>query len=263
MVDIERLADHIDQPGIDADADRDILKVDPGLTREDALAVQLAVKRRQVARGDRIVGHQASFTSRAVQAAFPDAPVPMVGTLTASLLLNGGDIATIGSDPTVIETELGILLKRDLEGANLSDAEVLAAIEGFFPAIEVAPVRPGVREGAFSWQHMIAVQKAVGGFVAAGSRLTKAKGFDPRLEGCLVSIDGVPKGGAIGYEAMGNPLRVVAAMAERLGRIGERLRAGQFLITGSLPAPQLLTRGDRCVTVEFSTLGPLDIRLQW
>lgn len=263
MADIHLLVEHIDRPGSDADAAHDVIKLAPDLTLDQALALQIAVKRRQQDRGDRIVGHQASFTSRTVQAAFPDAPIPMVGTLTSSLMRNSGDSVQIGRDPTVVECELGAILKRDLVGEDLSDSEILAAIEGFLPAIEIAPVRPGVRERAFSWQHMIAVQKAAGGFIVTGSKLTSPKCLDVRLEGCLVSIDGSARGGATGYEAMGSPLRVIAAMAAKLGRVGERLHAGQLVITGSLPTPQPLTHGDRIAKVEFATLGSVEARLEW
>ncbi|MCP3731224.1 hypothetical protein M9978_12380 [Sphingomonas sp. MG17] len=187
----------------------------------------------------------------------------MVGTLTASLIRQSGDSVEIGSDPTVMECELGAVLRRDLEGPGLTDLDILAAIEGFLPAIKVAPVRPGVRERAYSWQHMIAVQKAAGGYVVTGGRLTRPAGFDARLEGCLVSVDGSARAGAIGYEAMGNPLRVIAAMADRLSTIGERLRAGQLVITGSLPPPQPVSVGHRTVRAEFTTLGSVEVGLCW
>ena len=259
---IDALVAHVDQPGIDREPALDIVRLAPEVTQDEALAVQLAVKRRRVAEGDRIVGHQASFTSAAVQKAFPGAPVPMVGTLLASLLRTSGDLIEIGQDPTVLECEIGCVLKRDLAGPDLNPTEVLGAIEGFCPVVEVAPVRPGVREGQYSWPHMIAVQKAAGGYVVVGPRLTSPVRFDPRLEGCLVSVDGAPRAGAIGFEAMGNPLTVIAAVAAKLHRVGERLRAGQLVITGSLPAPQPVGPDDRTATAEFTTLGAVTLRFR-
>nr|WP_087573759.1 fumarylacetoacetate hydrolase family protein [Sphingomonas sp. CDS-1] len=262
MVNFEQLVSHIDQPGVDSDPALDIRLLAPDISEPEALRVQLAVKRQQAARGDRIVGHQASFTSAAVQRAFPDAPVPMVGTLLASLLRSNGETVMIGADPTVIESEVGAILKRDLEGPHVSPAEVLSAIEGFCPAIEIAPVRPGVREGKYSWPHMIAVQKAAGGYVVVGDRLTPPGKIDLRLEGCLVSIDGLTRAGAVGFEAMGNPLKVIAAIAARLHAAGEKLHAGQLIITGSLPPPQLIGPEDRSTLVEFTTLGSVGVRFE-
>lgn len=262
MTSFEQLVAHIDRPGVDSDPAFDIRLIAPDITQTEALKVQLAVKRRQVERGDRIIGHQASFTSAAVQRAFPDAPVPMVGTLLSSLLRSNGDPVTIGTDPTVIESEIGAILKRDLEGPDVSLPEVLSAIEGFCPAIEIAPVRPGVRESKYSWPHMIAVQKAAGGYVIIGDRLTEPSKLDLRLEGCLVSVDGKAKAGAVGFEAMGNPLKVIAAMAARLHAAGEKLQAGQLVITGSLPPPQPIGPDDRSALVEFTTLGSVGVQFE-
>lgn len=257
---LEALVNHIDQPGIDADPSKDITKLKPGITQAEALAVQLAVKRRRAAAGDRIVGHQASFTSAGIRKIFPDAPRPMVGTLLASIIRDDGDEVHLDADKVFIEVEMGMILKRDLEGPCLTNAEVLAAVEGFLPAIEVAPLRPGVIERAYSIPHMIAVQKANGGYVILGSHITSPKSFDPRLEGVLVSINGESKAGAIGFEAMGNPLTVVAAMARTLHAIGEKLHAGQVLITGSLPTPPVVIPGDRAARAEFQTLGSVSVR---
>jgi 2-keto-4-pentenoate hydratase len=256
---MDELVAHIDSPGIDSDPSRDILKVEPELTREQALQVQLAVKRRHADAGDGIVGHQASFTSAGIRRLFPDAPMPMVGTLLRSLVLDDGESITLDAEENFVECEIALLLRRDLEGPHLKDMEVLAAIECFLPAIEIAPLRQGVRERVYSYQHMIAVQKALGGFIVLGRHLTPAKGVDVALEGCRVSIDGVVRGAATGHEAMGGPLKVVGAMARTLHAIGERLHAGQIILTGSLPSPPSLTRANRVAQVEFSRLGSVTV----
>jgi hypothetical protein len=162
MPTIEELVDHFDRPGIDGDPGYDITRIEPGITRERALEVQMAVKRRRAADGDRIIGHQASFTTAGVRKIFPDAPMPMVGTLLASLARNDGDEIVLDSDEAFLECEIALILKRDLEGPDLTDMEVSSAIDCFLPAIEIAPLRPGVREKAYSYEHLIAVQKAPG-----------------------------------------------------------------------------------------------------
>ena len=261
-MDLNHLVDHLDQPGIDAKPELDVIKLKPDLDEETALALQLAVKKRRAAQGDRIVGHQASFTSAGVRALFPDAPQPMVGTLLKSQMRENGSFVRLDSDEVFIESELGALLKHDLEGPDLSHAEILAAIEGFLPAIEIAPLRDAVKARLFSWPHMIAVQKAFGGYVVLGSKLTSPKGFDPRLEGCVVSMNGKARAGAVGLEAMGNPLAVIAAMARKLHAVGEKLRAGQVVITGSLPPPQVATKSDSDALLEFQTLGSVSVRIE-
>ena len=260
MISFSALVDHIDSPGIDADPSRDISRIKPDITQDEALAVQLAVKRRRCEAGDHIIGHQASFTSAGIRKMFPDAPRPMVGTLLASIARTSGEEVTLDCDDVFIESEIAVVLGRDLKGSDLTMLEVAFAIDAYMPAIEVAPLRPGVLEGAYSWPHSIAVQKATGGYVIFGEKRSAAHGIDPRLEACLVSIDGEPKAAATGFEAMQSPLAVVAAVAARLAAIGEHLHAGQVIMTGSLPPPQRVSARNRCATLEFATLGSVSVR---
>lgn len=263
MGSFDDLVAHIDRPGIDVNPEWDITRLKADLNHKEALAVQIAVKRRRALEGDTIAGHQASFTSKNVQRIFPKAPVPMVGTLLKSLIRDSGDLVELDCASVFVESEIGLILKRDLEGPNLSHADILGAIEAFLPAIEIAPLRPGVMEGKFSWPHLVAVQKAKGGFVILGRQLTSPKNFDPRLEGCLVSVNGEAKAGAVGFEAMGSPIAVVAAIAAKLHEIGEKLHAGQVIITGSLPPPQEIGKNDSNAMVEFQTLGQVSVRFAW
>jgi 2-keto-4-pentenoate hydratase len=261
MLTLDELVDLVDRPGVDRDADQDILRVAPQLSLDEALRVQIGAKRRREAAGDLIAGHQASFTSAAAQKFVPSMPPPMVGTLLRSILRSDGDTIELDGDPAFIESEIGVLLKRDLVGPNVTTLQAMLAIEAFFPAIEVAPLRPGVLEGKYSNQHMIAVQKASGGYVFTGSLLTSPRDFDARLEGVVVSINGQVRGSAAGAEAMGNPVAVLASVANRLAAAGEYLRAGQIVITGSLPAPQRLVAGDREACAEFTRLGRVTVRI--
>lgn len=258
----DQLVDHICQPGVDGDVARDIIKLAPDLSQDDALKLQLAAKRRRVAQGDRIIGHQASFTSAAIRKMFPDSPRPMVGTLLASLARNDEDEIELDADENFVECEIALILKRDLEGPRLTDMEVLSEIDCFLPSIEIAPLRPGARERAYSYQHMIAVQKAPGGFVFFGAEQTKARGIDIALEGCRASLDSASHSSATGSEAMGSPVKVVAAMAETLHRIGEKLHAGQVIMTGALPAPPVLTRSSRFARADFTRLGSVTVRVK-
>ena len=260
MVSFEQLLDILDRPGIDKEVSQDIIKVSPNLSLDDAYRLQIASKQRRVKEGDRIAGYQASVTSAAAQKALPGIPAPMVGTLMQSLIRHSDATVTLDADITFIEPEIGVLLGTDLSGPNVTPLDVLAATAGFVPAIEVAPVRAGVLEGKWSNQHVIAVQKAAGGFVVVGSKLTAPSDIDVRLEGAVVTIDGQTRASAAGVEAMGSPLNVVAAIANRLSAYGERLRAGMIVITGSLSTPQRVSQGVVDARVEFTRLGSVSVR---
>lgn len=261
MADFEEMLNHLDRPGIDKDLALDIIQLDPGLSYDDAFRLQILSKRRQVERGDRIVGYQASLTSSGARKAMPHIPAPMVGTLLASLVRSEGTTIELDDEISYIEAEVAVLLKSDLEGPHVTAADVLAATEGYLAAMEVAPVRPGLLEKKWSAQHLVAVQKAPGGYVLLGSTLADPRGFDLRLEGAITSIDGEVRGTACAVEAMGNPLNVVAALVRRLAVVGEGVRAGQFVMTGSLPAPQVIRRENRHARIELTRLGAVDVNI--
>jgi 2-keto-4-pentenoate hydratase len=256
---LEKIVDFIDQPGIYSDPSLDVVNFEPEITWTQALAVQLAVKRRRAQAGDRILGHQASFTSAALRATYPDSPRPMIGTLLASMARTHGDCVDLNGGTAAIENEIGVILKSDLAGPDVTPADVLRCVEGFVPCLEVAVLARG-RKKLPSWPHMIACQKPYGGYVVVGTRITPPQKFDPRLEGCVVSVDGEARTGSTGFEAMGSPLHVVAAIAQGLHAIGEGLKAGQLVMTGSLAQPPVVTATTRVVQAEFQTLGSIAVR---
>lgn len=261
MTDFEHLLRHLDRPGVDKDVVDDILLMQPDLSYDDAFRLQVMSKRRAVERGDRIVGYQASLTSSGAQKAMPHIPAPMVGTILASLVRPEGAVVELDDEVSFIEAEIAVSMKDDLAGSDVTAADVLAATAGYLPALEVAPVRPGLLEGKWSAQHLVAVQKAAGGYILLGSRLTDPRDFDLRLEGAITTIDGEVRGTACGAEAMGNPLNVVAAVVRRLAIAGEGLKAGQFVMTGSLPAPQIIKKHNRHARAEFTRIGSVDVRI--
>lgn len=234
----------------------DLLSVAPGLSITDAYRLQAALMRRRAARGDRIVGYKAAFTSVAMQKMY-NVSAPIIGTLLASGCLD--EAAPIPLEPggvTKVEPEVLALLKRDLVGPKIGIGDVVGALDGFLPAIEVAPpIMGGIDR---SVQMGIAQSKLTGGIVV-GSRLTAPEGLDLRLEGCVISINGEPKGSNTAVEVLGNPLTVIALIANQLAEIGERLSAGMMIMTGSVVPAVPVAAGDE-VLVEFTHLGSVRAR---
>jgi 2-keto-4-pentenoate hydratase len=262
MIDTESLLDHLEKPAAALDPSADIINVHPKLTYEEAFALQLESVRRRVGRGDRLVGYLASLVSAGAQKTFPHIPAPMVGAILHSQMRDNGAAVELDTEVTLIEAEIAVLLNRDIEGDKLTLADILPAVEGYLPALEVVSIPPGTMERKWSAQHIVARQKAAG-YVLLGGQITSPTKFDPRMEGAATFIDGELMGTAIGAESMGHPLHVVAMMARRLATAGEKLRAGQFIMTGSLPAPQRVLRGaSKSARIEFTRLGNVEVRFK-
>jgi len=224
--------------------EKDIMNQAPDLTIEEARKLQRGLMRRRIEKGDKMLGYKAGRTNRRIlKAANWTGPAPMVGTLLHSLLRKETDLIVL--DPgvvTLLEPEVAVVLKRDLVGPGLSNHEVLAAVEGYIPAFEIAVVPPGFVAGNVSTQHLIATHKTSGG-VVLGSTMHSPYGIDLRTEGVTLTVDGNVHGTGTAVEVYGNPLTVVARLADSLAQDGEYLRAGEIIWTGTICPPASMTPG--------------------
>ena len=73
-------------------------------------------------------------------------------------------------------------------------------------------------------------------------------------------INGEEVGRGHGRDILGHPLEALAWLANRLNDRGARLRAGEFVLLGSLVQTVWLTRGDR-VEIEVEGLGSARLSL--
>ena len=234
----------------------DLLDKAPNLTDADAYRLQFALMKRLAARGDRLIGYKAAYTSQAMQKE-RGMPGPIIGSLLQSGLFDESKpIPLLPDFKTMVEPEVAVLLKHDLAGPGITASAALRAVEGIFPAMEIAG--QSVNAPKRSRQMGIAIHKTSGGIVVGGP-MCSAHGIDLRLEGMVISINGVVRGSATGVEVMGNPLNLVATIANTLGEYGETLKAGMVLMTGSIVSALPVAPGDD-VNIEFTRLGRVTAR---
>jgi 2-keto-4-pentenoate hydratase len=256
MTDDSALLDWLETQIADRSA-QDILAQEPGIDLDRAYRLQFALMQRRAARGDRLVGYKAAYTSKAMQKA-NGMDEPIYGSLLASRIAEQDAPQRLFADRrNVVEPEIAIQLKRDLAGPGVTAFEALGAVEGCFAAIELAEqlLPPAKR----SRQMGIAVHKTNGAIVL-GTQITSASGIDLRLEGCAISVNGETRGSGTGVEVLGTPLNVVAAMANKFAAFGLCLKAGMILMTGSVVTAVPVAPGDD-VLVEFARLGTVRMRL--
>lgn len=234
----------------------DILEIAPELTHDDAYRLQLALAQRKVAKADRLIGYKAAYTSRAMQQE-RGVPGPIIGCLMQSGWFEESRPIELNREvKTMAEPEIAVLLKRDLQGPGVTAGEALCAVEGIFPAIELAEQSMGGTTR--SRQMGIAIHKSNGGIIVGGP-MTSPHGIDLRLEGMVISINGEVRGSATGVEVLGDPLSLVAIIANKIGQYGGALKAGMFLMTGSIVSALPVSPGDDLV-VEFTRLGNVSVR---
>lgn len=113
----------------------------PGMTLDDAYAVQAALVARKRAAGLKPIGWKIGLTSRAMQAAL-QIDTPDSGVLFDDMLFETGAEVPAGRfiQPRV-EAEIAFLLGSDLTGPGLARADVLAATEAVAPSLEILDTR--------------------------------------------------------------------------------------------------------------------------
>ncbi len=216
-------------------------------------AAMLELRRSRIEDGARPLGWKVGFGS---PAAFELLGIdrPLVGFLTDRSLVEDGATVPVGEWTTpMLEPELAVHLARDVEGDATRD-DVQAAIGGLGAAIELAdvdvpPADPEpILAGNIYHRHVLL------GPVDEGR--TTADGVRGRLlrDGEEIAATDTPEA------ATGELAEVVRLTAELLAAHGERLRAGDVVITGSVVPPLKVAPGES-VTAEIDPLGSLTVVL--
>lgn len=237
----------------------DIRERQPEISPLEAYRLQAGVMNARVARGDRIVGYKAALTSAAMQQQV-GIPEPMLGTLLASKVYDETMPVSLrekGFLRATLEPEIAVVLASDLQGPGLTRADVFAAVGGYLPAIELGDYRTDEAVGRTLVGSVVC--NTFNGGILLGQPMTPA-GLDLRTEGMSMYLNGEPAGSGTGMEVLGDPLNSVAFMANKLGEIGQTLRAGMLLMTGSIVASIALHPGDH-IEVKFTRLGTVQVKI--
>ena len=210
------------------------------------MAAQARQRDRLWAEGSRRVGWKAGFGTHAAMAKLA-IEAPLVGYLTGGSLLPGGSECSIAHwDTAMLEPELAVRLGRDL-GGHPDAGEVLEAIDGVAPAIELVELpqtsddvetilAANIYHRHFLLGEFCALEPATARLDVVRNGEEHARDVDPAA-------------------LLGSPLDILAGVATTLNAVGERLQAGDVVITGSAVPALAVVPSDR-VTVR---LGSADV----
>jgi 2-oxopent-4-enoate/cis-2-oxohex-4-enoate hydratase len=214
----------------------------PSITIEDAYQIQKEMVRKRIAgTGARVVGKKIGVTSKVVMDML-GVDRPDFGILTSDMVHNDG--ARIPIDTLIApkaEGEIAFLLKRDLQGPGVGNADVLAATEAVFPCFEIVDSR--IADWKIRIQDTVADNASCGVFVI-GDAMASPKDLDLSLIGMTLEKNGELVATGAGAAALGSPVNAVAWLANTLGVLGMPLKAGEVVLSGSLAAMVPVQRGD-------------------
>jgi 2-keto-4-pentenoate hydratase len=219
------------------------------------MPAQLAARRARIAAGEKPLGWKVGLGAPASMQKF-GLTAPLVGYLMQrALLLSGSTVSLQGWVRPVAEPEICVRMMSDLSGGATPDA-ALAAIKEIFPALELADLDQvatadnldAVLAGNIFQRHVILCGNTrVGGSTA---------GFTSRLirRGKEAATTNDP-------EALTGKLTgIVAHVANTLSAFGERLSAGDVIITGSITPPLMLEADENELIHALDPIGAVAVR---
>ena len=253
---LHRLAEALRQAEDDRRAIPPIIAGNPALTVADAYQIQLLNIQGRISAGARVVGRKVGLTSRAMQLMM-GVDEPDFGVLLDDMLVEEGDAVPVADlvQPRV-EAEIALVLGRDLRGPGVSSTAALQAVASATASIEIIDSR--ITDWKIGLIDTIADNASSARFVVAGRR-TPVEGLDLRLIGMALSINGELLETGAGAAVLGNPVRCVAWLANKLASYGEQLNAGDVILAGSLHRAIPVKPGDS-VVAEFDRLGSVRTR---
>lgn len=229
----------------------------PNMTMDDAYAVQAAFVAQRHAQGRKTIGWKIGLTSKAMQYAL-NITTPDSGVLLDDMAFEDG--ATIPADRFIqprIEAELAFVLKSPLQGPGVTVADVLNATDYIIPSLEILDTRI-LRVDPASGKTRIIVDtisdNAANAGIVTGGRAMRPDAFDPRWAGAIVMRNAEVEETGLGAGVLNQPARGVAWLANRLGLYGQRIEAGQIVLSGSFIRPVEARHGDT-ILADFGPMG--------
>lgn len=224
---------------------------------DDAYHISLRMLERRQAAGARVIGKKIGVTSKSVMEML-NVHQPDFGYLTDDMVYNDGEVVPI-SDRLIApraEGEVAFVLKRDLAGPGVTNADVLAATECVMPCFEIVDSR--IRDWKITIQDTVADNASCGLFVL-GDKAVSPRDVDLVTCGMVVEKNGAIISAGAGAAALGSPVNCVTWLANTLGEFGITLKAGEVILSGSLVPLEPVTAGD-FMRVDIGGIGSASIR---
>jgi 2-oxo-hept-3-ene-1,7-dioate hydratase len=244
---IETLAQRLDDAERSKSQVRMFSLEHPGLTIEDAYAVQRAWTKLQVARGRIIRGHKIGLTSKAMQSAVGISE-PDYGVLFEDMFC--ADASEIPFDrfhSPRIEVELAFVLKTALRGPNCTIFQVLNGTDYVSPALEILETRMHRIDPQTKATRKVMdtiCDNAANAALILGGRPLRPHDADLRWIGALLYRNGQIEETGIAAGVLNHPANGVAWLANRLALHEEHLAAGEVVLAGSFTRPLDIRKGD-------------------
>jgi 2-keto-4-pentenoate hydratase len=228
---------------------------DPRVVR--GMHVQLDLRRQRLVGGDKSLGWKVGFGAPAMLKQLGISG-PLVGFLTQSARVqSGGSVSLAGWAKPVAEPEIAVHIGRDVPAGADRDTAA-AAMAGISPAIELVDVHTPPQD-----PERILGENIYQRHVVLGGTGPARAGAKPDGLTCRIMRHGKESARTTDPQAnTGRWVGIVRHVADVLAAFGERLRAGEIIITGSVVPPLALEPGEADIAFEVDPLGGVAVRFQ-
>ena len=229
----------------------------PGMTMDHAYAVQAALIERRQRAGHKVIGWKIGLTSKAMQYAL-NIDIPDSGMLMDDMLFSDG--ATVPAGRFIqprIEAEIAFVMKAPLAGGDVTRDDVIAATDYVAPSIEILDTRIQRNDPATGKTRVITdtiSDNAANAGIVLGPQRHAIDAHDLRWVGAIVSRNGEVEETGLGAGVLNDPVQGIVWLARRMEQYGQRIEAGQVILSGSFIRPVECPPGSEIVA-DFHDFG--------
>lgn len=218
------------------------------------MTAQLETRRARIAAGERPLGWKVGLGAPAAMQKL-GLQAPLVGYLMQrALLLSGSTVSLKDYVKPVAEPEIAVRMARDL-GSGATPEAAMAAIKEIMPAIELADLDPVPAPGNLDavlagdiFQRQVILcgnTRPGGGLEGVTSRVIRRRQEVNRT--------------ADPQALTGKLLDIVTHVANTLAAFGEKLSAGDVIITGSITPPPMIEPDETEFTHAVDPIGEVTV----
>ncbi|MDG1168754.1 MAG: 2-oxo-hepta-3-ene-1,7-dioic acid hydratase [Sulfitobacter sp.] len=233
----------------------------PEIGMDDAYAIQNALYQAKLAEGRKVIGWKIGLTSKAMQSAL-GIDIPDSGILFDDMLFqSGAEIPKGRFIQPRMEAEIAFVMKAPLGGAEVTRADVLAATDYVTPAIEILDTRILRADPATGQTRKVfdtISDNAANAGIVLGTQQHSPDQVDLRWVGAMVFRNGEIEETGLGAGVLNDPAESVVWLARRMSQYGQKIEAGQVILSGSFIRPVECPSGAQIIA-DYGSFGTVSV----
>lgn len=234
----------------------------PEMDMDDAYRIQDALIEMKLTDGLKRVGWKIGLTSKAMQNAL-NIDIPDSGVLFDNMVFPTG--CSIPADRFIqprVEAEIAFVMKDDVNEPTFE--AIRAATDYVAPSIEILDtriVRQDPKTGQTRKVFDTISDNAANAGIMLGDQRHAVDAFDLRWVGAIMKRDGVVEETGLGAAVLDDPLISMQWLVERLAKYGQKIRAGDIVLSGSFIKIVEAPSGSS-FSADFGSFGQVEVSFE-